>query len=386
MARVSLPRLVLPILVLFCVVYFIRQYNLPLAPLSSSSGRHTQAWNEDRWAGPEDRVGNRTLEKGVLVMLVRNEELHPARFSMRGIEDRFNHRFGYDWVFLNDKPFTDEFITYTSALASGRTYYGLIPIEHWSFPKWVDQRKAKENMKKMEEDDIIYGGSESYRHMCRFNSGFFFEHELMQKYDYYFRIEPFVEFYCDMYEDPFKFMRENKKKYGWVISMYEYDLTIPTLWQTTKDFAKKFPQYIAKYNSLGFLRDDDSDLQDSTYNLCHFWSNFEIADLRFLRSDAYREYFKFLDKTGGFFYERWGDAPVHSLAAALFLDNDEIHHFDDVGYRHNPYTRCPPNEKYHTNGQCSCNIADNFDVDGYSCKHQWDHAVEAATKAKKADS
>lgn len=26
-----------------------------------------------------------------------------------------------------------------------------------------------------------------------------------------------------------------------------------------------------------------------------------------------------------FFYERWGDAPVHSIAATLFLDRSRIH-------------------------------------------------------------
>lgn len=31
-----------------------------------------------------------------------------------------------------------------------------------------------------------------------------------------------TEYYCDIYYDPFKFMRENGKKYGWVMSMYEF--------------------------------------------------------------------------------------------------------------------------------------------------------------------
>lgn len=73
------------------------------------------------------------------------------------------------------------------------------------------------------------------------------------------------------------------------------------------------------------------------YNNCHFWSNFEIADLNFWRGEAYSKYFSFLDKKGGFYYERWGDAPVHSIAAALFLSKDQIHFFSDVGYKHDPW-------------------------------------------------
>lgn len=39
---------------------------------------------------------------------------------------------------------------------------------------------------------------------------------------------------------------------------------------------------------------------------------------------AYEQYFKALDQTGGFFYERWGDAPVHSLGAVMLLNSTEV--------------------------------------------------------------
>ena len=67
------------------------------------------------------------------------------------------------------------------------------------------------------------------------------------------------------------------------------------------------------------------------------WSNFEIGDLNFWRSKAYLDFFEYLDKQGGFYYERWGDAPVHSIAAALFAPKDKIHWFEDIGYRHEPF-------------------------------------------------
>lgn len=33
------------------------------------------------------------------------------------------------------------------------------------------------------------------------------------------------------------------------------------------------------------------------------WSNFEIADMNFWRSEAYTKYFDHLEATGGFYYE-----------------------------------------------------------------------------------
>lgn len=104
----------------------------------------------------------------------------------------------------------------------------------------------------------------------------------------------------------------------------------------------------------------------------------------FLAHKLSRQFFNYLDASGGFFYERWGDAPVsvsrvfakrpaerfsrrHSIAATLFLPADQLHQFDDIGYRHNPYTHCPSNPKYRASGKCSCSPSESFDTDGYSC-------------------
>lgn len=45
--------------------------------------------------------------------------------------------------------------------------YGLVPKEHWGYPEWINQTYAKQQRKEMARKGIIYGGSESYRHMCR---------------------------------------------------------------------------------------------------------------------------------------------------------------------------------------------------------------------------
>ncbi|KAI5967341.1 KRE2 [Candida margitis] len=304
-----------------------------------------------------------TKVKATFVTLARNKELFDLIKSIRVVEDRFNRKFNYDWVFLNDEEFTQEFKDLTTAIVSGKTKYGKIPTEHWSYPEWVNLDKAAESRKKMKQANIIYGDSESYRHMCRFESGFFWRNPLLDDYEWYWRVEPGIEINCDLNYDLFKYMQDNDKVYGFTISIHEFEKTIPTLWQHTKDFIEKNPQYVAKDNFLDFISDDGG----KTYNLCHFWSNFEIANLNFWRSDAYRAYFDYLDSTGGFFYERWGDAPVHSIAAALFLPKSKIHYFEDVGYRHHVYGQCPLNPQFRYEHKCSCNPNDDFTFRGYSC-------------------
>lgn len=297
------------------------------------------------------------------VTLARNSDLWEIARSIRQVEDRFNRKFNYDWVFLNDKPFDDSFKKVTTALVSGKTHYGEIPKEHWSFPPHIDQDRARKVREDMAERKIIYGDSISYRHMCRFESGFFFQQPLMLNYEWYWRVEPSIELFCDINYDAFKFMADNKKKYSFVLSLYEYVETIPTLWDSVKKFMKNHPEHIAQGNSMAYLSDDGGD----TYNHCHMWSNFEIGNLNWLRSKAYTDYFNTLDQDGGFFYERWGDAPVHSIAAGLLLKKEEIHFFNDIAYYHVPFTHCPTGEKTRLDLKCHCDPKNNFDWKGYSC-------------------
>lgn len=42
----------------------------------------------------------------------------------------------------------------------------------WGYPDWVDINVAKEGIRKQGDAAIMYGGMESYHHMCRFYSGF----------------------------------------------------------------------------------------------------------------------------------------------------------------------------------------------------------------------
>lgn len=200
------------------------------------------------------------------VTLARNTDTWELAKSIRHVEDRFNRNYNYDWVFLNDKPFDDEFIRVTTNLVSGKTKYGLIPHEHWSFPEWIDKDKAAKVREEMKQKKIIYGDSKSYRHMCRYESGFFFRHNLMMEYEWYWRVEPGIELFCDIDYDPFRYMEDEGKKYSFVLSLLEYPETITTLWDSVKGFMSKHPEHIETDNSMSFLTDDGGE----TYNRCHF--------------------------------------------------------------------------------------------------------------------
>lgn len=127
------------------------------------------SWNA--WSAPRPPKpllqSNGTRENAAFVVLVRNNDLDSMRTTMRQLEDRFNRKFGYPWIFLNDEPFDDKFRAYTSGIASGETFYGTFDHTMWGYPDFIDQEKARQCREDMAAKNIIYGGSESYRHMCR---------------------------------------------------------------------------------------------------------------------------------------------------------------------------------------------------------------------------
>ncbi|KAL0078764.1 nucleotide-diphospho-sugar transferase [Phycomyces blakesleeanus] len=304
---------------------------------------------------PDDPV------RACFVILVRNNELGGIVSTISQIESTFNNKFKYPYIFLNDEEFTPEFVDTTSALTTSVTRYGKLDQQMWGYPSYINQTRAAENRHELAKQGVPYADSESYRHMCRFQSGFFFRHPLLDEFDYYWRLEPDVDYYCQLDYDVFKYMRNNGKKYGFNIAFREFMATVPSLWGTIEAFKRDYPEVMehlpVKEDSLWkFVTNDNGE----TYNSCHFWTNFEIASLAVWRSNDYLKLFSYLDRSGGFFYERWGDAPVHSIAATMLLRKDEFHFFNDVGYRHTAYQHCPVEEEFRS--KCRCDPQNNFGI------------------------
>ncbi|GKT84827.1 glycolipid 2-alpha-mannosyltransferase [Colletotrichum tofieldiae] len=291
-----------------------------------------------------------------LLALVRNEELDGMIQSMVDLERTWNHKFNYPWTFFNEVPFSDEFKRRTQAATKAECRYELIPKEHWEMPSWINKDLYEESVKILKENDIQYADKVSYHSMCRWNSGMFYRHPALQHTKYYWRVEPKVHFFCDVDYDVFRYMQDNNKTYGFTINLYDAPKSIPTLWPETVKFLAQHPEYLHENNAIDWLTDKthrpENNIEANGYSTCHFWSNFEIADIDFWRSQAYEDYFQHLDRAGGFFYERWGDAPFTALLWASSRTNPRsiggrltCVRFRDIGYQHIPFFNCPNSNK-----------------------------------------
>lgn len=70
----------------------------------------------------------------------------------------------------------------------------------------------------------------TYANFCfaydRFQSGFFFRHPLLDAYEYYWRVEPDIQYFCDVDYDVFQMMKDNQFKYGKYICLFTQNKTI----------------------------------------------------------------------------------------------------------------------------------------------------------------
>ncbi|KAG2218964.1 hypothetical protein INT45_008388 [Circinella minor] len=284
----------------------------------------------------DDNVWEHVPVKGVLYMFLRNEDLQQARSTIRSIEDRFNHNVGYPWVILSNQYLSPSFKKYlTKVVTKGRIFFGRVDRETWNYPKWIPT----------------------------YHAGFFFHHPLMQNADYSWRVEPSAYYSCEM-EDPFLKMKTLNKTLGFVMTSYEEKMAVRSLWSVTGAFTKQqSSDQIRPSNEtiMPWLLNDSSE-----YNFCHIWSNFMILDLTFLRSEQYQAYFRFLDYSGGFFYESWSDGAVITLAAAMFLKREELYFFNEIGYEYRFGVHCPLSlTDYYP--RCSCDVELTTDFNRDSC-------------------
>jgi mannosyltransferase len=110
-----------------------------------------------------------------LLMLARNDESAGARAAVQSLEDKFNRWFRYPIVFLNDEPWSQEFVRELTNISSGEVFFQQVPKHLWGFPDFMGDREkddARRSFREQRERGVLHGDQESYHHMIRFYSGY----------------------------------------------------------------------------------------------------------------------------------------------------------------------------------------------------------------------
>ncbi|KAF9199454.1 alpha 1,2-mannosyltransferase 2.4.1, partial [Haplosporangium sp. Z 27] len=191
---------------------------------------------------------------GVLVILTHEDELQNTRETIRQVEDRFNRDRNYPWVVLSPLPLTARSQNLTKQLSKGVMTFGIIPHEQWSLPKWIDAARVRNNdyakMKLgMNRTSLLA------RHKWRYMSGFVAQHELLDKYEFFWRVDPGVEIFCDVEEDPMLAL----KKSAWSLSSAINEAGVPGAWPIIQKIKGAHRDIIPTSNDEAFLTKESRD-------------------------------------------------------------------------------------------------------------------------------
>lgn len=67
-----------------------------------------------------------------------------------------------------------------------------------------------------------------------------------------------------------------------------------------------------------------------TGNLLHFYNNFQLVRMSFIRRRDVWQWIDFVDKSHGIFLHRWGDSPLITYLVAMFCPPEEFMFRDEV--------------------------------------------------------
>jgi len=251
-------------------------------------------------------------QKAAIVYLTRKSDLSDLKKSLFLLDCHFNNEFKYPIIIFYD-DLTKKMITELKSVSNSKLIFKKIVL---GFKKGIDGSQFPEK---------YAGFSINYRHMCRFFFMGLYEQPIMREYDWYWRLDTDSFILDKINYDVFDFMNEHKLIYGYnriTIDPKELIVGLKDAFNEYLQEKKIVPKSLSNLLPFGFWFGQN------------FYTNFTIPNISFWRSKEVKDFLDYIDKNGGIYKYRWGDTPLHFLTAALFLNINQIHCFNDIFYKH----------------------------------------------------
>lgn len=157
------------------------------------------------------------------------------------------------------------------------------------------------------------GFSMGYRHMCRFFSGEMYKFDILKQYDYYLRLDTDSFIHTPLNYDIFEWAKNNDCYYGFIAPAVQQDneKVVEGLWDYVNDaYPNNIPDRLM------------------------FYTNFELGKISWFLTSEYMNFYNYIDKCGGIYTKRWGDAPIKFLGINLFMNQKNIIPVQGFTYQH----------------------------------------------------
>ncbi|KAL6887195.1 glycosyltransferase family 15 protein [Trichoderma longibrachiatum] len=343
--------------------------------------------------------------RAALVSLAHEHDLPAILSSMSQLEETYNRRYRYPWVFFSTQPLTEEFRQQTSNATGAVCLYEVILKDNLVSPNQPFDLNALP-MDHQTDGEVLSGNRHSkpfVGQISRWNSGPFAREKRLKDYDWVWRIEPGAQFTHDITFDVFRFMRDHEIAYGFNEALLDKD-EIRTHSQPVKSFIDEHPDLLHADADLSWLlgsneaplgvtsQGNRSRSPDSRVTDCG-WSGlinsmvheilrrvgccntdrqqgmgyggygddddtpptFDIGALSFFRSQGHQDLVNHLDAAGDFYRQPLRDMAVPTISASMFLPQKSVWNYRkrDPRHSHRPsppaYTQKPKLRTFETN-------------------------------------
>ncbi|CAF3960565.1 unnamed protein product [Rotaria sordida] len=147
--------------------------------------------------------------------------------------------------------------------------------------------------------------SPKYFHMCRFFTLMLPNHPLLTLFSFYWRLDTHSYIFGQKsIEDPFDIMQKRKIQYAFTMANIDDELHTEGLWSIFHEFLK---EHCLK-PSINFRK-------TQTTNVSLF------RDHSLIRAWLHK-----VDRNGGIYRHRWGDAPIHTLILTQLISRNQLLH------------------------------------------------------------
>ena len=173
-----------------------------------------------------------------------------------------------------------------------------------------------------------------YRAMCRWRSGIIFQEKALDQFDYAMTLDTDSYFPGPVHMDPFKELYVNNKTAMFPHLARESAAVVVNLLHHYLLYAKMKGYHPRSTQMLKDLNAENFKWYQQVLAL-----DIEILKLDFFRGEAYQDFFRYMDATGGFWLYRWGNNPFRTFAVATLLKDDDVV-FPSMSYAHQEFCRC----------------------------------------------
>ena len=177
---------------------------------------------------------------------------------------------------------------------------------------------------------VHHRSSRSYLAMCRFFTLMLSTHPLMTLFSYYWRLDSHSYLFSPKpIEDPFELMQKRQIQYAFVMTNQDGEPYVTGLWNFFHDFLNRHcltpSEAVRETQTRWFGR----------YSIDIIFNNFAISNVSLWRDNPIvRAWLQAVDRAGGIYRYRWGDAPIHTLALTQFIPREQIARLRYFGYFH----------------------------------------------------